>query len=139
MTVSHRKVDMDLAGSTVALFGMEPRGRLLASAALRSGVALLDHADELGKLAAQPGNGISRHLQSIIIVACPGDDMSPVPAIYNRAIELHKLVTVIVINRSEHGVIEHGGASGILQGSSDIIVITPDQTCLDHMLELAVA
>lgn len=130
---------MDLSGSTVALFGMEPRGRMLACGAVRKGVALLDRADELEKLAAQPGNGTSRHLQSIIIVACPGDDMSPVPAIYNHAIELHKLVTVIVINRPEHGVVEHRGTSGILQGSSDIIVITPDQTCLDHMLELAVA
>jgi len=130
---------MDLAGSTVALFGMEPRGRVLAAGAVRKGVALLDHAVELDKLAAQPGNGTSRHLQSIIIVVCPGDDMSPVPFIYNRAIELHKLVTVIVINRSEHGVAKHSGSSGILQGSSDIIVITPDQTCLDHMLELAVA
>jgi len=139
MTVSHWKVDMDLAGSTVALFGMEPRGRMLASGAVRKGVALLDRADDLEKLAAQQCNGTSQHLQSIIIVVCPGDDMSPVPSIYNRAIELHKLVTVIVINRPEHGVVEHSGTSGILQGSSDIIVITPDQTCLDHMLELAVA
>jgi hypothetical protein len=139
MTASHHKDVVDLAGSTVALFGMEPRGRQIACGAVRKGVALLDHADELEKLAAQPGNGTSRHLQSIIIAACPGDDLSPVPAIYNRAIELHKLVTVIVINRSEHADVEQPGSAGILQGASDIIVITPDQTCLDHMLELAVA
>ena len=139
MTVSRRIADADLSGSTVALFGMEPHGRILASEAMRKGVALLDHADELETLVAQSGNGTSKHLQSIIIVACPGDDMTPVLTIYNRAIELRKLVTVIVIKLPEQGNIQGSGSSGILQGSSDVIVITADQTCLDHMLELAVA
>lgn len=139
MTTSRQKVDADFTGSTVALFGMEPHGHLHATRVVRKGVALLDHANELDKHATQSGNGMSRYLQSIIIVACPGDDMTPVLAIYNRAIELHKLVTVVVIKRPEYGDIQRSGSNAILQGASDIMVITQDQTCLDYMLELAVA
>jgi hypothetical protein len=125
-------------GRSVALFGMHPSGYALAAGAARDGVRLFRDVNELGGAAKQAGNGVDRGYKSIMLVACPGDDLAGVPAIYKLAVELRLLVTAIVITGPGAGNVEGGDANPVLQQGSDIIIITPDATCLDHMLDAAV-
>lgn len=116
---------------SIALLGMSPGGRQLAVRSKRPGVALVNTLQELNELALN-SSGASRQLHSIVIVARPGDDLSIAGQIYTLAVNLHILVTAILIH--DTGAATHGTGAG-LQTVSDIIVHSPDAGCIGDMLD----
>lgn len=114
----------------IALFGMVPGGRRLAEQSSYPGVAVTTTLQELNELALVSTEDY-RRLHSIVIVACPGDDLSVTGQIYTLATNLHILVTAILI----HDTGSTGDNSDFtLQRVSDIIVHSPDAGCIDDIL-----
>ena len=118
------------SGST-ALFGMPPGGRRLTAQSTRPGVALVNTLQELNELALN-ASGASRPLRSIVIVARPGDDLSIAGQIYTLAVNLHILVTAILIH--DIGTATGNTGAGV-QTVSDIIVHSADAGCIGDMLD----
>lgn len=113
----------------IALSGMQPGGRRLVKGMMRPGVLLVESARQFDHDSAS-----SRKPVSIVIVACPGDDLSAARHLYSAAVDMSVLVTAILI-RDDNDMLAAISADASLQSVSDIIVNTPDPGCIEDILD----
>lgn len=128
-------------GRKVALLGMQPRGKLLAAQVVRQDVSIMDSVNQLREYTARTGQNVdnNKQIDSIVVVTSPGDDLSEIPAVYNIAVDAHILVTAVIVTGKKCRSTEYSATNAILQGSSDIIVRTSDESYLRYMLECVLA
>lgn len=123
------------AGRTLVLFGTRPGGKRLLARRGRDGVFIVEQADEFRDLAAGVRLEPGRRVNSIIVVARPGDDVSMVKDIYSIAVKYKVLVTTIIVVKSVCRSHENTEQLGSLRASSDMVVITSDDDYLQCMVE----
>jgi hypothetical protein len=123
----------------LALYGAAPRGKKIASKVARNDVRVVTSLEHLYEITAYKKEGeYSRdhgHIGSIVVIVCPGDELTVVSGIYSLATELKILVTAIIVTDSGCKAISHSESLNLLRKSSDSVVITSDETYLQYMLE----
>jgi hypothetical protein len=124
----------------LALYGAGPRGKNIVSNVSRKDLCIVTSLEEIYRITcnqtgAKSQKGENKRVGSIVIIACPGDDLSLVSDIYSLATELKILVTAIIITDSECRPTSHSESLSVIRRCSDSVVVTSDLTYLQYMLE----
>ena len=115
------------AGRSIVLFGSVPNGQKITAGVKRKGVYVVNSISELNERASLGRNTDKsniKQINSIIILACSGDDISAAPDIYKIASNINVLVTTIIIYKSCCIPISNLSVLSELRASSDMVVIT---------------
>ncbi len=143
MSVPEQDIPRYQTGRKLALIGTPPRGRLLAAQVIRHDVSILNSVNELREYTVGTRQTAEKdkhkQIDSIVVVTRPGDDLAEIPAIYTLAVDAHILVTTVIVTAKKCSSNTSAGTNAILQGSSDIIVRTSDESYLRYMLECVLA
>lgn len=128
----------NVAGRNVVLYGATPNGRHLVSTIDKKEVYIVNSTSELNGFISTENNSDkekSVNINSIIIVACPGDDVSAARDIYIIATKLKVLITTIVIYNSCCMPINNFSSLPDLRASSDMLIMTSDKNYLEYFLD----
>ena len=131
--------NIDTTRRKIVLFASVPSAQKIVAGIEKKWVDLLysiiDLNDHLSLQRNQEENKNSTKLNSIIIIACPGDDISAVTDIYEFAVNKNILVTTIIVYKSSCMPISNFKSLAKLRASSDMLVITSDENYLEFMLQ----
>ena len=123
----------------MVLFASAPSAQKIVASIEKKGVHLLHSISDLNDHSSlqpdQANTKNSTNINSIIILACPGDDISAVTDIYEFAVNKNLLVTTIIVYKSSCMPISNFKSLAKLRASSDMVVITSDENYLEYMLE----
>jgi hypothetical protein len=125
-------------GRSCVLYGSLPSAQKITAGVNRNGVHVVNSIAELidqTSLSRNQDGSNCRHINSIIILACSGDDISALANIYKIASDINVLVTTIIVNNSSCIPISSSNTLTDLRASSDIVVITSDENYLEYMLD----
>ncbi len=122
-------------GRRTLLFGTTPGGRNIVSTVKKKEVIIVNTKTELNETISTSNSENNNGINSIIIVACPGDKVSEAKDIYTIATNIKVLITTIIIHDSCCMPINNFSSLPDLRASSDMLIITSDKYYLEYMLD----
>lgn len=123
----------------MVLHGLKPGGLDIAGRIYNPGVYFTNSFGQLHDYIKGEGSKLEtilNRINSIIVAACPGDDLSDLPNIYRLAQDINVLLSIVVLLPKNQCLRDNPpSALTILQNFSDMLILTSDETYLQYMIE----